>query len=565
MDNLKRDFKSTLDKMFENNLADFSAPQKDKQKVLIALTNGKKRASTFVGVGNTIRTAFEAAKAKAVKSVLGENAAPRWVYMAFVSDEESMPLKDFYEDIGRTKKHYYRKGWALDNLYQFAFLEQEVNGAGLIKYNEKNKITLHDHNMTALLRYKKLIGGQMVFSQKMIEEVITFRTKSCFFDVAEGAYYDLYDEGLEKGIRIFEQLDADSLTALVKLSGQYLKDTVLDDGRLVYGYFPVFDREIPTYNAIRHCLSVMAFMDIYNLTGDESYKEVIKKSYRYILDTCVIAVDEETAVVVDKDNDNEIRLGALGLTIIMILMYADIFGTNEDLDRAVQIGNAICRLQDERGQFTHVLSYPDLSVKDQFRIVYYSGEACYGLMSLYVRTKDEKYLGIVKKAFDFFIAEKYEKYFDHWLSYAVNELTRYAPEDRYFEFGLKNATNQIDFITQRLTTWPTFLELINAAFTMIERIKELGRDDLLSNYPIDKFYDAVSVRLFRQLNGVLFPEMAMFYQNPERMLYGVFIRHHYFRVRDDDVAHHLIGYCHFIKNVLPYYPDGKICRIRVEG
>lgn len=565
-DLIKRNLKHTLDEMFEHNMNGFSEPKLEKQKVFISISDGKKRASTYIGIGNTMNTAFSAAKAKVVKKVSNEDLVPRWVYMAFVSEETTMSMQELYEDIRNTKKNYYRKGLAFDSLYQFAFLEQEINGAGLIKYDESSPTpVLHDHNITFLLRQKKLINRQLVFSQEKLESVISFQTKSCFYDLDQGECHDLYDDGLEKGIRITEQLNLNQLVSLVEKSGQYLKDTVLEDGKLVYGYFPVFDREIPTYNIVRHCLSVMAFLDIYNLTGDESYKDAIQKSYRYFIDNYLFHIDDETAVIVAKENENEIRLGALGLAIIAILMYSEAFGTTEDLDKAIKLGNMIVYLQDEDGQFTHVLNYPDLSVKDKFRIVYYSGEACYGLMKLYSVTKDERYLAAVKKAFSFFIAQGYEKYYDHWLSYAVNELTRYAPEDEYFEFGLKNVTNRIEFIIHRLTTWPTFLELFNAAYSMIDRIKELDKDYLLTKYPIDRFYDAVSVRLFRQLNGVLFPEMAMFFKNPERILYGAFIRHHSFRVRDDDVAHHLIGYCHFIKNVLPHYPDNTINRVWVKN
>jgi hypothetical protein len=336
---------------------------------------------------------------------------------------------------------------------------------------------------------------------------------------------------------------------------------VKEDGQFVYGYYPVFDREVPGYNIIRHCLSVMALIEMYHLTGDESYKEPIQKTYRFLMSRAV-KTSENTMMVVDQDNKNEIRLGAMGLSIIAILMYAETFETDEDVEKAVWMANAILTMQDDSGDFNHVLKYPDLSLVDKFRVVYYSGEACYGLMRLYNRVKDERYLDAVKKAFEFFIANNYERYYDHWLSYAVNELTQYAPEDRYFEFGLKNATGNMDFIINRLTTWATFLELLNAAFSMIERIKSLDKSYLLEGYPIDDFYDALSVRLFRQLNGVLFPEMAMFYQNPDRMLYGAFIRHHAFRVRDDDIAHHLIGYCHFIKNVLPFHAGGLVKRVR---
>jgi hypothetical protein len=564
MEDKAKDLKNILNEVFQRGVKGFAPPETDKQKVFISASPGKRRAETFTGVGNTVETAFDAAKAKVLKKAGNDPAGlPKWIYMAFVTGEEKMTLDELYRRIRQSKRNYYRKGFALDDLYQFAFLEQEVNGAGLIRYgDDESGAVLHDHNMTVFLRNKKLIDNRVTFSQSDIQTVVSFRTKSCFYDLEERQYYDLYDDGWEKGIRITEEADAAFLTSLTAKSGLYLKNTVRENGQFVYGYLPVFDKETPGYNIIRHCLSVMALMEMYLLTGDESYKEPIRKTYRFFMGRAV-KTGENTMVVVDQDNKNEVRLGALGLSIIMILMYAEIFGTDEDLEKAVWIGEAILTMQNENGDFTHVLGYPDLNVVDQFRVVYYSGEACYGLMRLYGRVKDERYLGAVEKAFDFFIANHYEKYYDHWLSYSVNELTRVAPEDRYFEFGLKNVMGRIGFIINRLTTWATFMELLNAAFGMIERIKELGKSYLLENYKVDDFYDALSVRLFRQLNGVLFPEMAMFYQNPDRMLYGTFIRHHSFRVRDDDIAHHLIGYCHFIKNLLPSYEGGTVKRVRM--
>ncbi|MDR3294248.1 MAG: hypothetical protein LBT26_00240 [Clostridiales Family XIII bacterium] len=558
MDNLAKNLKQDLNDLFSRNMEGFLVPDTKKQKVFISLTDGLKRAATFVGSGNTMETAFSAARSKALKQITGIESAPKWISMAFVSEEESISKDELYKEFAATKKHYYRSGLALDEDYQFAFLEQEINGSGLIKYGaETGPPTLHDHNITYFLRRRRLIDRLFVFSEKDLGPVIKFRTKSCFYDIQEKQYHDLYDGGLEKGIRVTDSLDAGALTDLAEKSGAYLKSTAMDDGRFVYGYFPVFDREIQAYNAIRHCLSVMALMEIYKLTKDESYVETIRKTYAYFMDQYYIEIDAETAVIVDKENEDEIRLGSLGLSLVAMQMYAELFGADAGItEKAVRIANTICTLQDDTGQFTHVLQYPDMSVKEKFRIVYYSGEACYGLMKLYAATKDEKYLSTVKKAFEFFIDNRYDKYYDHWLSYSVNELVQYAPEDRYFEFGLKNATNKLDFIIDRLTTWPTFLEMLNAASGMVAQIKALGKEKLLENYDMDKFGEALTARLFRQLNGVLFPEMAMYYGNPDKMLYGVFIRHHYFRVRDDDVAHHLIGYCHFVKNVLPGYKDG---------
>jgi hypothetical protein len=330
---------------------------------------------------------------------------------------------------------------------------------------------------------------------------------------------------------------------------------VKDDGAFIYGRFPCFDKEIGAYNAIRHCLSVISLMEAYELSGDESYREAIRSTYRYYMNRFVVYAQDGSAVVVDWDNSDEIRLGTMGLSIIMILKYAELFGDQTDMGKALGLAETVMRLQNRQtGEFVHVLSYPSLDVKDRFRVVYYPGEACYGLLMLYAHVRDDRYLQCVEKAFDFFIANHYERYYDHWLSYSVNELTKYRSDDKYYIFGIQNAFRRLDFITARITTWPTFLELLNAAFAMTERIREQGREHLFEGYDLEKFYNAIEVRMIRQQNGVLFPELAMFFQRPSKILYGVFIRHHFFRIRDDDVAHHIVGYCHFISNVLPKLP-----------
>ncbi len=59
----------------------------------------------------------------------------------------------------------------------------------------------------------------------------------------------------------------------------------------------------------------------------------------------------------------------------------------------------------ETGAFVHVLSYPDLAVKANFRIIYYEGEAAFGLMRLYELTGDERWLNAVERAFDHFCVQ----------------------------------------------------------------------------------------------------------------------------------------------------------------
>lgn len=450
----------------------------------------------------------------------------------------------------KTKKNYYRRGIALNENFKMALMEQEINANAILLPADEG-LAINIENMNRYLMQSNKNQAQLNLTTD--SNIVTFDTVGWFFDGKK--IHELETTEWNHGRRKTTLLKPEIVAELVGNAGRYLANQVNATGEFNYGWFACFDKKIKHYNSLRHASTTYSMLEAYELTEDEFILEAAANALAY-LQKNFIYEKEDLAFLIEPEL-REVKLGGAAATLLAFTKYMKITRNKTYLPLCRKIANAILSLQDKDGKFTHVLEYPTLEVKDIFRIVYYDGEAVFGLLRLYEIDRDSRWLDAAAKSFNHFIRDNYWQNHDHWLSYCANEITKYIPDEAYYEFGLQNAFDNLPFIYARETTFPTFLELTVATKEMTLRMEKEGLQHLLLNYSIEELEKTITKRAHYQLNGYFYPELAMYYKNPARIEGSFFIRHQSFRVRIDDVEHNISGY-------VRYYQLLKHGKIRVE-
>ena len=513
--------------------------------LFLSIGNPSIRARVFNVVTTNLEKGINNLEQKAMNLIRKNNVDPQWVKMDVVNNLYELSFEELEDHIAKTRKNYFRLGISFDSEFRLAFLEQEINGNAMIRDVHKSPLQLNEKNMNQYIKYN--LGDRLPFMKKRYQNksVYLFKTISVFSDKGSLRLKELYNGKLMNGIRKIDRIENET-KELISKATYFLVDQIKPNGKFEYGYFSAFAKRIGTYNILRHSSSLYSMAEGYELLKDKRIIAAVEKGIDYLIDEAIV-YKEDAAFVVDYANHQEIKLGSNATAILAMTKYMELTKTTKYLEVAQALARGILQMKTLSGGFIHVLTYPSFEIKDIHRIIYYEGEAIFSLLRLYALDKRDLWLTEVKKTFDYFIANDYWKHHDHWLSYAANELTTYEPEDKYFIFGLKNCNNRLEFMYHRETTYPTFLELTMAAYKMVDKIKQLGKDDLLTYIDEEYLVKTIDKRAEYQRVGFFYPEMAMYKKQPGLILNGFFIRHHSFRVRIDDVEHYLSGYCQYLQ------------------
>lgn len=524
----------------------------DESKYIIFLSIGNPaiRARVYREVTTNLSKGFHKLQQKVVDLVRKKNIDPKWMKIDVVCDVQEISYATLNQKIAKTRRNYFRSGISFDEDFQLSFLEQEISGNAMIKSDKKGPLTLNEKNVNHYINYK--YDQRFPFMKQKYEgkSVFTFQTIAAFKDRKYEAIVDLQRGDLTNGIRSIEDIGKEA-QHLIEKSTYFLTNQIKETGQFEYGYFSAFARPIGTYNILRHSSSLYSMAEGYEFIKDERILKAVELGIQYLIREAIVYKEymgEEVAFVVDHANEKEIKLGSNATAILAMTKYMEVTGSHQYIKIAQALARGILQMKTPSGGFMHVLTYPSFEIKDLHRIIYYEGEAVFSLLRLYAIDKNELWFNEVRKSFDYFIENDYWKHHDHWLSYAANEVTIYEPEDKYFIFGLKNCNGRLDFIYHRDTTFPTFLELTMATYKMIQTIKKLGKDHLLTYIDEEFLEKTIDHRADYQRVGFFYPELAMYKKDPGLIVDGFFIRHHSFRVRIDDVEHYLSSYCQYLQH-----------------
>lgn len=505
------------------------------QVVFLSVCNTVERASVFCGTGTSLRAAWSAADKKVTEFLRSSHYDPVWVKADVVYTSDTILMEELEKEVRAARHEFFRYGVALDQTFQTALLEAELNGAKIYDY-ENGGIDLEYLN-----RYLKKAGRASL--EELPEACRTFQCMGWFCDENEKVY-ELNTSNLDYGRRE-ETVDGDYARELIMNASAFLEAQIQEDGSFIYGIYPRFNNEIENYNIVRHASTLWSLICRYRLLPSDTLAEEIKRTIGFMLD--YVVYDSEGRAYLYEEKADEIKLGGCGMAVVAMTEYMDMFQNEDYKEVCHALGEGILTMLDqETGEYYHVLN-GDFSRKEAFRTVYYDGEATFALCRLYSLTSDPMWLEAAKSAVNHFIEADYAQYKDHWVAYSMNEITKHITDNKdYYSFALDNAKKNLREIRERDTTYHTYLELLMATFEVYDRMTENGVQ--VEGFDLQAFLDTISVRVDRQLNGYFYPEYAMYMENPQRILNTFMVRHDGYRVRIDDVQHNIGGYYLYAKN-----------------
>lgn len=249
-----------------------------KYVVFVTASDMKSRGLVAKGISNDIPSAFKNAKDLVLKKCKDKNVQPKVFKADLVISMKEMTYDELTYKIRNTKINYFHHGLALDDLFNHAYLQEEIIGNAFITRPKDIKKNLLNFNNINFYR-NNVCMEKGKLTEDDFEKVYLFKTCGFYHD---GELIALENGELNNGRRKVQVIDSEFCKRIVIDSSDYLASQVMESGQFRYGYFACFDKEISHYNILRHASTLYAMIEAYELDPCDDMAVAIRKGLAYL-------------------------------------------------------------------------------------------------------------------------------------------------------------------------------------------------------------------------------------------------------------------------------------------
>ncbi len=248
----------------------------------------------------------------------------------------------------------------------------------------------------------------------------------------------------------------------LRIGGLWLVNTVRENGKFDYEYFPNRGKGSTGYNIVRHAGSVYGLFEMAHLADQEPhlradrdrYLDAASRAMGYIYDATMSPKGDPVGDRRCLISNSRCESGSAALTLLTFLSrpdpkdvpakFRDGIYRAEDEEIMTGLGLALTDMIDDGGKV--YFNYAESLKFDRVRKepLYYPGETMLALLMFHEKTGDARWLEGAKKIGDR-QADYYEKkrfsWPDHWVMQGFYKLWQVTKDSRYAQTGYDMATH----------------------------------------------------------------------------------------------------------------------------
>ncbi|MCB9478011.1 MAG: hypothetical protein H6684_13550 [Deltaproteobacteria bacterium] len=332
-----------------------------------------------------------------------------------------------------------RRGYYFMTDPPVAFLPQELRDYGILTEQRGYK----SDRLKSLLRNRGLskdIAGQLGKDDEVA--FARFTTKSFIESEPGGEALVLYRGNRLNGY----DTTPEALTDAIVAAGDYLKNAVRKDGEFEYRYYPSRNTFSRAYNMLRHGGTAFNMGQIYELTQDPEMLASLRRALEFLAnnsggpDPAQPDHDKLHWQAIRTHGYDYYKLGGAGLALLAFGTYTRVTGDMQYVPLMQDYARFIEYMMAPDGEVRHYYFFENVPqrVRDRRKpVLYYPGEAFFGLATLYKIDGNEHWMEVASRGIDWIadVRDAHKKTsqleHDHWLMYAVNEVNAWKAKPHH--------------------------------------------------------------------------------------------------------------------------------------